>query len=103
MKTPRRKRRGIRCHAGPDPASSLDFWIPAFAGMTIRREPRRIKTLVIKKCFQMKGCYSDFWILYSEFFALYRDSQKANSLSQPEVAPTCVYQTTSLLDMYIFS
>ena len=37
MKTPRRKRRGIRCHAGLDPASSLDFWIPAFAGMTIHR------------------------------------------------------------------
>jgi hypothetical protein len=33
---PRRKQRGIRCHAGLDPASSLDFWIPAFAGMTIR-------------------------------------------------------------------
>jgi hypothetical protein len=29
---------GIRCHAGLDPASSLDFWIPAFAGMTIRRK-----------------------------------------------------------------
>jgi hypothetical protein len=40
---------GIRCHAGPvadcsgsisysqhDSASSLDFWIPAFAGMTMR-------------------------------------------------------------------
>jgi hypothetical protein len=35
-KPPRRKQRGIRCHAGLDPASSLDFWIPAFAGMTIR-------------------------------------------------------------------
>jgi hypothetical protein len=30
------EQRGIRCHAGPDPASSLEFWIPAFAGMTIR-------------------------------------------------------------------
>ncbi len=38
---------GVRCHAGPDKpapaigkpgASSLDFWIPAFAGMTIRRK-----------------------------------------------------------------
>jgi hypothetical protein len=30
--------RGLRCHAGLDPASSLDFWIPAFAGMTTRRK-----------------------------------------------------------------
>jgi hypothetical protein len=44
---PRRKQRGIRCHAGldkPAPAigkpgvSSLDFWIPVFTGMTIRRK-----------------------------------------------------------------
>jgi hypothetical protein len=35
---PRRKQRGIKCHAGLDPASSLDFWIPAFAGMTLRRK-----------------------------------------------------------------
>jgi len=34
---PRSKLRGIRCHAGLDPASSLDFWIPAFAGMTTHR------------------------------------------------------------------
>ncbi len=28
-------RRGIICHAGLDPASNTDFWIPAFAGMTL--------------------------------------------------------------------
>jgi hypothetical protein len=28
----------VRCHAGLDPASSLDFWIPAFAGMTPHRK-----------------------------------------------------------------
>ena len=26
-------------HSGPDPASSLNFWIPAFAGMTARSKP----------------------------------------------------------------
>ncbi len=36
MNYPAAEQRGIRCHAGLDPASSLDFWIPAFAGMTIR-------------------------------------------------------------------
>jgi hypothetical protein len=35
MNYPAAEQRGIRCHAGLDPASSLDFWIPAFAGMTI--------------------------------------------------------------------
>ncbi len=29
MNYPAAEQRGIRCHAGPDPASSLDFWIPA--------------------------------------------------------------------------
>ncbi len=51
MNYPAAELRGIRCHAGlvadcrgsisysqHDPASSLDFWIPAFAGMTIRRK-----------------------------------------------------------------
>ncbi len=39
MNYPAAEQRGIRCHAGLDPASSLDFWIPAFAGMTIRHKP----------------------------------------------------------------
>jgi len=39
---PRSKLQGIECHAGLDPASSLDFWIPAFAGMTTRGKPRGI-------------------------------------------------------------
>jgi len=29
MNYPAAELRGIRCHAGLDPASSLDFWIPA--------------------------------------------------------------------------
>ena len=33
-KLPLSKLHGILRHAGHDPASSLDFWIPAFAGMT---------------------------------------------------------------------
>jgi len=50
MNYPTAELRGIRCHAGlvadcrgsisysqHDSASSLDFWIPAFAGMTTRR------------------------------------------------------------------
>jgi CheY-like chemotaxis protein len=45
---PRRKQRGIRCHAGHDPASSLNSWIPAFAGMTTRGKPRGIKPKEIK-------------------------------------------------------
>jgi len=49
INNPTAEQRGIGCHAGlvadcsglisysqHDPASSLDFWIPAFAGMTIR-------------------------------------------------------------------
>jgi hypothetical protein len=36
MNYPTAEQQGIRCHAGLDPASSLAFWIPAFAGMTIR-------------------------------------------------------------------
>ena len=45
MNYPAAELRGIRCHAGLDKpapaickpgAPSLDFWIPAFAGMTIR-------------------------------------------------------------------
>jgi len=36
MNYPSGEQQGIRCHAGLDPASSLDLWIPAFAGMTIR-------------------------------------------------------------------
>ncbi|MDD5093714.1 MAG: hypothetical protein PHV74_04945 [Dehalococcoidia bacterium] len=47
---PRRKQRGIRCHARLDPASS--FWIPAFAGMTIRRKRRGIEPQVIKAIFK---------------------------------------------------
>ena len=43
MNNPAAEQRGIRCHAGPDPASSVDFWIPAFAGMTTRRKRRGIK------------------------------------------------------------
>ena len=43
MNYPAAELRGIRCHAGLDPASSLDFWIPAFAGMTTRRKRRGIK------------------------------------------------------------
>jgi hypothetical protein len=31
---PRSRLLGIYCHTGHDPASSLYFWIPAFAGMT---------------------------------------------------------------------
>jgi hypothetical protein len=46
---PRRKQRGIRCHAGHDPASSLNSWIPAFAGMTTRGKPRGIKPKEIKE------------------------------------------------------
>ncbi len=47
MNYPATELRGIRCHAGLDKpapaickpgASSLDFWIPAFAGMTTRRK-----------------------------------------------------------------
>ncbi len=47
MNYPAAELRGIRCHAGLDKpapaiskpgASSLDFWIPAFAGMTTRRK-----------------------------------------------------------------
>jgi hypothetical protein len=38
MNYPVAELRGIRCHAGLDPASSLGFWIPAFAGMTTRRK-----------------------------------------------------------------
>ena len=30
MNYPAAELRGIRCHAGLDPASSLDFWIPTF-------------------------------------------------------------------------
>jgi hypothetical protein len=33
-----------RCHAGLDPASSLHFWIPAFAGMTIHRPENSISS-----------------------------------------------------------
>ena len=52
MNYPASEQRGIRYHAGldnPAPeiskpgASSLDFWIPAFAGMTTRRKRRGIK------------------------------------------------------------
>jgi hypothetical protein len=43
MNNPAAEQRGIQCHAGPDPASSVDFWIPAFAGMTARRKRRGIK------------------------------------------------------------
>jgi len=43
MNYPAAEQQGIRCHAGPDPASSLDFWIPAFAGMTTRGKARGIK------------------------------------------------------------
>jgi hypothetical protein len=51
MNYPAAEQRGIRCHAGPDPASSLDFWIPALsssrtpirAGMTPHGKPRGIK------------------------------------------------------------
>jgi len=45
MNYPAAEQRGIRCHAGLDPASSLDFWIPAFAGMTTRGKPRGIKRI----------------------------------------------------------
>jgi hypothetical protein len=47
MNYPAAEQRGIRCHAGLDKpapaiskpgASSLDFWIPAFAGKTIRHK-----------------------------------------------------------------
>jgi hypothetical protein len=38
MNDPAAEQWGIRCHAGLDPASSLGFWIPAFAGMTTRRK-----------------------------------------------------------------
>jgi hypothetical protein len=37
------KQRAIRCHAGLDPASSFDFWIPAFAGMTFRHKRAEYK------------------------------------------------------------
>jgi len=53
MNDPAAEQRGIRCHAGLDPssqsftatspASSLDFWIQAFAGMTTRRKRRGIQ------------------------------------------------------------
>ena len=57
MNYPAAKQRGIRCHAGPEEpaphrdagASSLDLWIPAFAGMTTRRKRRGIKPSVFKK------------------------------------------------------
>jgi len=39
---PSYKLMGIRCHAGPDPASSLYSWIPAFAGMTPQAKLRGI-------------------------------------------------------------
>jgi hypothetical protein len=51
MNYPAAEQWGIRCHAGPDKpapaiikpwASSLDFWIPAFAGMTTRHKLREI-------------------------------------------------------------
>jgi hypothetical protein len=47
-KAPRRKQWGKSRHAGPDPASSLNFWIPTFifgglAGMTIHRKRWGIK------------------------------------------------------------
>jgi hypothetical protein len=45
MNYPNAEQRDLRCHAGPDPASSLDFWIPAFAGMTIRRKLLGLKLL----------------------------------------------------------
>ena len=53
MNAPAAEQRGIRCHAGLDPASSLHFWIPAFAGMTIcgKRlgiEPAEIKIIDLK-------------------------------------------------------
>jgi hypothetical protein len=57
MNYPVAEQQCIRCHAGPDKpapamskpgASSLDFWIPAFAGMTTRRKRRGIKPQVIK-------------------------------------------------------
>ena len=48
MNYPAAEQRDTRCHAGPDPASSLDFWIPAFAGMTTRRKRRGINPYWIK-------------------------------------------------------
>jgi hypothetical protein len=48
MNYPAPEQRDIICHAGLDPASSLDFWIPAFAGMTPRRKRRGLKPYVIK-------------------------------------------------------
>jgi hypothetical protein len=57
MNYPAEEQQGVRCHAGPEKpapairkpgASSYDFWIPAFAGMTTRRKRRKIKPKVIK-------------------------------------------------------
>ena len=49
MNYPAKEQRGIGRHAGPDPASILNSWIPAFAGMTTRNKPRGIKSEEIKK------------------------------------------------------
>jgi hypothetical protein len=46
MNYPTTEQMGIRCHAGLDPASSLDFWIPAFAGMTIHSKRMGYKNII---------------------------------------------------------
>jgi len=51
MNYPTAEQQGVICHAGPEEpaphrdagASSLDFWIPAFAGMTTCHKRRGIK------------------------------------------------------------
>jgi hypothetical protein len=48
MNYPAAEQRSIGRHAGPDPASILNSWIPAFAGMTTRGKPRGIKPEEIK-------------------------------------------------------
>jgi len=62
MNYPAAEQRGIGCHAGLDPASSLAFWIPACAGMTLYR--KRMGYLKHNKFGSVKKLHYSIFYIY---------------------------------------